>query len=46
MILWVTVLVLEIMLLLQERSILGILVLFIVVVNIILDLRSFWQDKK
>lgn len=46
MILWVTVLVLEIGLLSQERSILGILVLFIVVVNIILDLRSFLQDKQ
>ncbi len=46
MVLWITVLVLEIGLLSQERSILGILVLFIVVVNIILELRSFLQDKK
>ncbi len=46
MFLWVTVFALEIMLLMQERSILGILVLFIVVVNIILELRGFLQDKK
>lgn len=46
MVLWVTVFALEIMLLVQERSILGILVLLIVVANIILELRGFLQDKK